>query len=96
MSKPLPLYRCHKHVHALKIKDIQFHSDGSVLIIPEDGYAAFVKDDTWVFKNKPKVGGYWVQYAGGYESYSPPDPFESGYTLIPDDDSEIAGQHHPV
>ncbi len=30
----------------------------------------------------PQVGGYCVQYEGGYTSWSPAKEFEEGYTLI--------------
>jgi len=33
-------------------------------------------------KHKPEVGGYWVQYADGYQSFSPAAAFEEGYTRI--------------
>ncbi len=31
-------------------------------------------------KHKPQPGGYFVRYKDGYESYSPADAFEDGYT----------------
>jgi hypothetical protein len=33
-------------------------------------------------KHKPRVGGYYVRYADGYESFSPAQAFEEGYTLM--------------
>lgn len=33
------------------------------------------------------VGGYYVQYEDGFESWSPEDAFEGGYTLIEVEDS---------
>lgn len=32
--------------------------------------------------SKGKVGGYYVVYEDGYESWSPAEAFEKGYTLI--------------
>ena len=32
-------------------------------------------------KNQPQEGGYYVKYKGGYESYSPAKAFEEGYSL---------------
>ena len=37
----------------------------------------------WMMRHNPVVGGYWVQYPDGYESFSPERAFEGGYTLIP-------------
>ena len=36
----------------------------------------------YIDKHHPQEGGYYVQYEGGYESYSPAEAFESGYTRI--------------
>jgi len=87
----MPRYKCHKEVWALKIKSItpdgagepNRESDGSAMIEPEEsGYAAFRVDWEYVRKHNPKVGGYYVVYDGGYKSYSPAEPFESGYTRL--------------
>jgi len=89
----MPKYQSHKKVWALKIKSIVFDSDlaketnretdGSAIITPEeDGYAPFKVDSDYIHKHKPKEGGYYVQYEGGYKSWSPADAFEEGNTLI--------------
>jgi len=89
----MPKYRSHKEVWALKIKEIVFDSDlakgvnretdGSATITPEEkGYALFKVDQAYVTKHRPKVGGYYVVYKDGYESWSPADAFEGGYTKI--------------
>jgi len=83
---PLPRYQCHKKVWALKIADIHDPStnkDEVWLITPEDNYyASFVVSDAYIKKHEPKVGGYWVQYEGGYQSFSPATEFEAGYTRL--------------
>lgn len=33
-------------------------------------------------KHQPQIGGYYVKYADGYESFSPAEAFESGYTKV--------------
>ncbi len=52
----------------------------------EPGYSPFKVDREYVKKrlpvNGPIVGGYWVKYADGYQSFSPQDAFEEGYTRI--------------
>lgn len=93
-QRELPKYKSHKTVWALKIKDIQKFEflrdpvtgnkpDNYYTIIPENKkYAPFEVGEEYYNKNKPQVGGYFVQYDGGYTSYSPADAFEGGYTLI--------------
>ena len=90
----MPRYVCHKEVHALKIERIEFdidiakedgdrETDGSATIFPaEKSYAPFKVGHEYVRKHNPKAGGYYVVYADGYESWSPADAFESGYTLM--------------
>ena len=91
-SRELPAYRCHKEVWALKIKDIKQapadqekrFSGGDWYLIPEDNdyMPICVGHDEYIVRHKPEPGGYFVIYQGGYESYSPAQPFEDGYTLI--------------
>lgn len=38
---------------------------------------------SYVDRCKPMVGGYYVLYSGGYESYSPAPEFINGYTRLP-------------
>jgi hypothetical protein len=85
----LPQYQSHKKVWALKIADLKHtgtpdqESDGSLLMVPENSdYAPIKLDAAFVRKHRPKAGGYWVKYEGGYTSFSPAEAFESGYTLI--------------
>ena len=90
ISVEMPKYKCHKEVWALKINKIvkdgegeNRESDGSAIITPEEkGYGEIHVDFDYIRKHKPEVGGYYVQYKGGYESYSPAEDFESGYSLI--------------
>lgn len=85
----MPLYRSHKEVRALKIKEVRDNrkpdqeSDGSMIIVPEDKvYAPFRVDHDYVRKHQPQAGGYYVVYQDGYKSWSPAEAFESGYTRI--------------
>lgn len=92
VSAELPRYRCHKEVWALKIKEIHYdvdrsgidrETDGSAIIIPEEGgYAPFRVSADYVRKHSPKAGGYYVVYKGGYQSWSPAPEFIDGYTRI--------------
>lgn len=44
----------------------------------------YTVDAGWMAKNRPEVGGYFVEYEGGYTSYSPAPAFEGGYRLLAD------------
>jgi hypothetical protein len=82
-QREMPRYQCHKHVWALKIKEVRSGWNPWTTIVPEDeGYASFSVDEAYVTKHKPQAGGYYVVYDDGYKSYSPAEAFESGYTRL--------------
>lgn len=80
----LPRWKCHKEVTAARIKAISDFGELARLIVDlganVDGYVHVSAE--YMNKHKPMPGGYFVRYADGYESYSPPEAFESGYTRI--------------
>ena len=88
----LPLYRSHKLVRGFKIGALEPESLGSSFeynLVPEDitlGSGVLVSA-AYVAKHNPKVGGYYVLYEDGYESWSPAEAFEGGYTLIEREDN---------
>ena len=75
-------YKCHKQVKAFKISDIKLIED-SIYIIGSNEIV-MVRED-FMQKFKPEVGGYYVLYNDGYQSYSPAEPFEEGYTELVED-----------
>ena len=77
----MPSYKSHKEVTAVKITSIEKLQDGSA-IISADEQENFIVSSEYVNKHDPHVGGYWVKYDDGYESFSPAEAFESGYTRI--------------
>jgi hypothetical protein len=86
---PMPCYQSHKKVWALKIATIELlpvkHPDevpAAIITPAEPGYGPFFVDSVYMGKHDPKVGGYYVQYADGYKSWSPAQAFEEGYTRI--------------
>lgn len=86
--RPMPRYKCHKEVWALKIEQTSYdtkdgeESDGSLLLTFENrDYAPIRVDRDYVRKHRPQPGGYYVIYKDGYRSYSPAQAFEEGYTL---------------
>jgi hypothetical protein len=52
------------------------------LVPAEDELVRIAVDHEFLRKHNPEVGGYFVLYADGYESYSPAKAFEEGYTRI--------------
>lgn len=85
----LPEYQSHKKVWALKIVAIAYPDD-LVKQMPAAGLPAHLIFDSpypsirvagdYLNKHNPQVGGYFVVYEDGYESFSPAKAFESGYT----------------
>lgn len=83
MSKPLPQYQCHKKVWALKINRVVFNDDESgMLHFEEEGYDPIRVDYKFMKKHYPQPGFYFVIYSDDYNSVSPAQAFEEGYTLI--------------
>ncbi len=89
----MPKYKCHKEVHALEIAEITFDADearkegrettGKAVIMPTgEGFASFEVSAEYVSKHKPQAGGYYVVYEDGYESWSPKEVFEKGYSKV--------------
>lgn len=81
----LPRYRCHKEVSALKIASIdrcELPNTGARLEFTEPEYEPIDVSGKWIEKHDPKVGGYYVRYDDDYSSFSPAEPFESGYTRL--------------
>lgn len=78
----LPQYQCHKRVWALRIQRVETDADGGTITPEEKGYAPFRVSFEYVQKHDPQVGGYWVQYEDGYQSFSPAAAFEGGYTRV--------------
>lgn len=81
----LPTYQSHKSIQAFKIADIMPTTDAGAFLLSGDDLATFRKVDTiYMTKHAPVVGGYFVLYEDGYESFSPAEAFEAGYTVIID------------
>lgn len=81
---PLPRYRCHKTVSALKIAAVIPNPRGAELHFDDRRYAPHQVANAWVARHDPCEGSYLVIYDDGYQSVSPPEAFEAGYTLIDD------------
>lgn len=84
----LPTYQCHKSVQAFKIDSVLPISPGVVrlcgvpaagdpLKIPTADVSSF-----WFMRHRPRTGGWFVIYGDGYESFSPAEAFEKGYSVV--------------
>lgn len=82
ITSGLPQWQSHKRVRADKIQRISYDDPTGVVTLYFDGDAKVHVSHQWQIKHHPQVGGYFVMYDDGYSSYSPPGPFESGYTRI--------------
>jgi hypothetical protein len=83
-SAELPRYKCHKQVWTLKIAGIEKHQGvGEATITPVDTtYSPLRVSADYVIRHKPEVGGYYVVYDDGYQSFSPAKAFEEGYSRV--------------
>lgn len=93
---PLQDYQCFKKVKAAKIEQVlSADADGRTLRFAADtdgNIPQIVVSADYAAKHRPVAGGYFVQYEGGYQSFSPADAFESGYDLIEDAKPDTSGQ----
>lgn len=80
----MQLYQSHKKVRAFKIVNILNRRTVSPTLKGE--HEQVIVGGEYMRKHNPLVEGYYVQYESGYESWSPAEEFEAGYTAIEDDD----------
>lgn len=90
-------YKSHKVVEAAKIIgfEVNVSDEGATLTFADQ--AGTHASNAWLDKNAPGwgthaaevdlVGGYFVQYADGYTSWSPAEAFEQGYVEIKEGDA---------
>ena len=82
MNTELPLYQSHKQVRAGKITMIAENDKHQPLLCIGGLAGGIIVDKEYLAKHSPEVGGYYVQYEDGYESYCPAASFEAGNALI--------------
>lgn len=94
-----PTYRSIKLVKAAKIEHIELCGITRIntIILNAGGRKVDIKvEDGWLHKHEPRVGGYIVVYEDGYASYSPAEPFESGYIKIDTQTAEPDRSNHAM
>lgn len=84
-------YQCYKVVDAFKIDRIVDNGPEKGLFPKRPTGSVFVYVSAeWFDKHNPEVGGYYVRYKDGYDSYSPAEAFENGYTEMTSDTAKQA------
>ena len=77
----LPQWQSHKKVWAAKITHVELDGSNGPTLHLEGDFTAIVDND-YLNRHEPQPGGYYVRYKDGYESWSPAEVFEEGYTRI--------------
>lgn len=76
-----------------EVRYVQVPHEGGVELLPtaqkteyilasENPEVFAIVDDSYMLKHGPHIGGYFVRYEDSYESFSPANSFENGYTPI--------------
>lgn len=83
------MYKCHKVVGAAFITGIIMPADARdiargqmILETSVEGFEQIPVDAEYMAKHKPEIGGWFVVYEDGYQSFSPAAAFLSGYTSV--------------
>ncbi len=76
-----------KHAHPDPLfNDAMFEASaefqGAHLFFEDAAYGPRPVSADWYRKHDPQAGGYFVLYKDGYQSFSPADAFEEGYTRV--------------
>lgn len=80
LTIPLPRYRWHKTLQALKIEQIINTAPNiSELHFTDQRFVPVAVPAEWVDRHHPRPGGYFVIYESGYQSFIPAEQFENGW-----------------
>ena len=82
MDSGLPKWKCKKIIEGFKIGVIEYIDNGGAEIKSDCGKYVVRVQQSYLDKHRPDIGGYYVRYQGGYESWSPADALEDGYDPI--------------
>lgn len=80
-------YMCQKVVEAGKVITVEHKADGTCRVHYRNrlgGHDTVDLTEAWCNEKHVAPGGYLVQYTDGYLSFSPQEPFESGYNRVDD------------
>lgn len=79
----MKLWLSHRQVAADKITEANKQPQGGVILSLEGGQTAGVTDQ-WMQRHNPFVGGYYVLYTDGYQSFCPAEAFERDHAAADD------------
>ena len=89
----LPVWRCHKLVRGFKIAQmVPLEGTSQLRLIDETGVYIVDVSNQYVMRYQPSVGDYYALYEDGYESLSPADAWEKGYTLLGSEDIPVISE----
>ena len=74
-------YKSHKIVEAGRIVRIDKNLRNAATLTLDSGDKVEV-GTSYAAKHNPQIGGYYIRYADGYESWLPAKSFEEGYTEL--------------
>ena len=92
----IPRYQSHKVVRAAKIIGVKQVGAGKGAILGLDCDISVGVNEEWLFKHSPYVGGYFVVYEDGYQSFSPADALDNGYFRLYDNLSSKTDEYSQV
>jgi hypothetical protein len=92
-SAELPLYQSIKQVRAATILRMYAapteQGELKTRFILETDCGIIMVDNLYMDKHQPKLGGYYVKYEDGYESWSPADTFSKGNVKLTGNESDF-------
>lgn len=74
-------YTSSKQVNAMQIQTMVPDSSYQTCVLVGQAGDKVTVDRDYMMKHKPKVGGYWLEYEEGYQSFSPKGTFEASHRL---------------
>lgn len=80
--KKLSPYQSHKVVRAIKLKEVTDRGEYYTLTPVDNRIGSFDMPKDYPYKGTTNDAGYFVYYSDSYQSWSPTEAFEKGYTII--------------
>jgi hypothetical protein len=81
---PLPRWICREEVEAFKIAKVWMDEKTGIwyLFSSEKGVGPIVVPNDYIQSYKPELGGYYVRYPDGFQSFIATEEFEEAFSLI--------------
>lgn len=85
----LDRYRSHREIWALQITGVCRAESRDLCILEFQEAPVIELTLDWYRAYGPEVGGYFMRYSDGYESYLGRKAFEEQFTLVDEDEDEV-------